>query len=166
MTTKDSKTADNLSGSIYVALFPHIARLWEQIQANYVDREFTYNDLRSIGIWPEEASTALSYLAEQWQRIEVVGLRTFKIRSTAPIYEYCPPGVRLGGLLASGAIFIAFKVYDHYRGRLEEVARDFVRATIPVFGSLLDDQREEGPIKCTVFASSDVVQVTFTMKLG
>ena len=155
---------DNFSGQIYAALFPHIAMLWEQIRDNFADQEFTYNDLRSIGIWPEEASTALRYLCEQWQRIEVVGLRTFKIRSIEPIDEYCPPGVRLGGLSAAGVIIVAFKVYEHNKGKLEEVGRQFVKAVIPLFGSLLVNKQEGGPVKLTIFPNSDVVQVTFNTK--
>jgi len=148
----------------YAALFPHLARICGQILTDFADKEFTYADLRRVGIWPGEASTALSYLAEQWGRIEVVGLDTFRVKSTAPIDEYCPKGAVLGGVLAEGHVVIAFSVEERYRGNLENAGRDFVRAAIPAFGSLLDDQNEGGPVRITVFPTSDVVQVSFTTK--
>jgi hypothetical protein len=92
----------DLSEQTYVAIFPHIVRIWNEIRSNLADHQFTYDDLRSMGIWEEEASTSLYHLSEVWGRVEVVSPRTFRIKSSAPIDEYCPPGVSLGGTACRG----------------------------------------------------------------
>jgi hypothetical protein len=148
------------SDSLPPELFAHFDRLWEQIKTDFRDCEFTYDNLRSIGIWPEEASLLMSCL-ERWNRISTVGLRTFRVLSAAPVVEYCPRGVSLGGPIAAGGVSVSFDVHERYGNRLEEAARDFIRTTIPVFGSLLDVNREGGPVNLTVYPTSNVVLVIF-----
>ena len=70
----------------------------------------------------------------------------------------------LGGPLQTGLIVISFSANDHYRDRLEEAARDFAKKVTRVFRSLLDDQREEGPVKIRLCPESDLVEVTFATK--
>jgi len=141
----EEPTAEELSRQIYVAIFPHIARVWNEIRLKLADRQFTYDDLRSIGIWEEEASTSLYYLSEVWGRVEVVGLRTFRIRSVAPIDEHCPPGVSLGGQVTVGFHIINLKVHNRYKGRLDEVIQGFLRAVFSMYGSLLEPEPNVSP---------------------
>lgn len=164
MNGNDSKSAQEIAELTYEALFAHIVSIWAHIQDKFRNRPFTYDDLRRIGIWPEEASIALYYLSEQWHRIEVVGPRTFKICAPGSLKEYCPPGIQLIATLAVRIVRIAFKADERYHGNLEEAARDYVASTISIFGSLLDTERKGGPVDVTVFPHDDIVEVAFTTK--
>ncbi len=161
---KKTKLSEEMTRFTYEALFPHIVSIWAEIMDKFRNRPFTYDDLRRIGIWPEEASTALYYLSEQWHKVEVIGPRTFKICSPGSLKEYCPPGIQLIASLAAHTIKIAFKVNDKYQGNLEEASRDYVASTISVFGSLLDTRRKGGPVEVTVYPHDDVAEITFITK--
>jgi hypothetical protein len=142
------------------ALLPHVARVWDRIRAEFGDREFKYEDLRSIGVWPEEASIVVSLLEERGL-VSVVGLRTFRVLSGADIDGCDTANVRPDASPTTGVVSVSLSVDERYCDRLEDAARDFVRVTIPAFGSVLDTGREGSPVDIILYPTSGVVSVTF-----